>query len=414
MTLYARDAAAFDAEQVGLLESLSADLSYALDALDHEEVRARAEAELHESREKLRLALRSSSMGAWRFDLRDQQRHFDEQVCRCLGIDPARFGGTEEEFFAAVHPDDHHHLKTALAQTITAARRMRPNIAPSGLMAASISSRLADKYHATQTGNRSGLTAWCGTSPAQADRRGPRAGQGCGRGRQCRQEPVPGQHEPRAAHAHERHPGHDRRGVAEGDRSDRPGLPANRKGIGGPVVDVAERPLDSAKIESGKLALEAAPFSLRRMLDQITRVLAVRASEKGLCFCCRMPDETPDAVLGDRMRLQQVLLNLAGNAIKFTERGDVVIGLRGPKPQDDDDRRDSFAVSDTGIGIPASARDRLFQPFAQADASMSRRFGGTGLGLSICKSLVELMGGRSGSKVKWARAARSASRSDSR
>ena len=78
--------------------------------------------------------------------------------------------------------------------------------------------------------------------------------------------------------------------------------------------------LDSAKIESGKLELESAPFSLRRMLDQITRVLSVRASEKGLCFYCRMPDETPDAVVGDRMRLQQVLLNLAGNAIKFTER----------------------------------------------------------------------------------------------
>ena len=83
--------------------------------------------------------------------------------------------------------------------------------------------------------------------------------------------------------------------------------------------------LDSAKIESGKLELESAPFSLRRMLDQITRVLAVRASEKGLAFYCRMPDETPDVVMGDRMRLQQVLLNLAGNAIKFTERGDVEI-----------------------------------------------------------------------------------------
>ena len=80
--------------------------------------------------------------------------------------------------------------------------------------------------------------------------------------------------------------------------------------------------LDSAKIESGKLELESTPFSLRRMLDQITRVLSVRASENGLSFRCRMPDETLDAVVGDRMRLQQVLLNLAGNAIKFTERGE--------------------------------------------------------------------------------------------
>ena len=149
--------------------------------------------------------------------------------------------------------------------------------------------------------------------------------------------------------------------------------------------------LDSAKIESGKLELESAPFSLRRMLDQITRVLAVRASEKGLCFCCRMPDETPDAVVGDRMRLQQVLLNLAGNAIKFTERGDVEIGLHALSQ--DGEACLEFAVRDTGIGIPPSGLERLFQPFAQADASMTRRFGGTGLGLSICKRLVEMMGG---------------------
>ena len=177
--------------------------------------------------------------------------------------------------------------------------------------------------------------------------------------------------------------------------------------------------LDSAKIESGKLELESAPFSLRRMLDQITRVLAVRASEKGLCFYCRMPDETPDAVVGDRTRLQQVLLNLAGNAIKFTERGDVEIAWlrgcrisaafgRGAEGSEDFTRQShpshpsplpltlsqrergfvnlEFSVRDTGIGIPPSGLERLFQPFSQADASMARRFGGTGLGLSISRA----------------------------
>ena len=150
--------------------------------------------------------------------------------------------------------------------------------------------------------------------------------------------------------------------------------------------------LDSAKIESGKLELESAPFSLRRMLDQITRVLAVRASEKGLAFYCRIPDETPDAVVGDRMRLQQILLNLASNAIKFTERGEVEISLRARSH--DGEACLEFAVRDTGIGIPPSGQERLFQPFSQADASMARRFGGTGLGLAISKSLVEMMGGR--------------------
>ena len=149
--------------------------------------------------------------------------------------------------------------------------------------------------------------------------------------------------------------------------------------------------LDSAKIDSGKLELESAPFSLRRMLEQITRILSVRASEKGLYFYCRMPEQTPDMVVGDRMRLQQVLLNLAGNAVKFTERGEVKIAVGGLAK--DGDACLEFAVRNTGIGVPPSVRERLFQPFAQADASMSRRFGGTGLGLSICKSLLDLMGG---------------------
>ena len=150
--------------------------------------------------------------------------------------------------------------------------------------------------------------------------------------------------------------------------------------------------LDSAKIESGRLELESAPFSLRRMLDQITRVLTVRASEKGLAFYCRVPAEMPDAVTGDRMRLQQVLLNLANNAIKCTERGEVEMRLRAQSQSDETDLE--FAVRDTGTSIPPAGLERLFQPLSQTGASATRRFGGTGLGLSICRDMVEMMGGR--------------------
>ena len=149
--------------------------------------------------------------------------------------------------------------------------------------------------------------------------------------------------------------------------------------------------LDSAKIESGKMELEPAPFSLRKMLDQITRVLSLKADEKGLVFRCRIPDDMPDGVVGDRIRLQQVLLNLAGNAIKFTDRGEVEIGLR--TVSEEGDARLEFAVRDTGIGISPANRERLFQPFSQVDPAIARRFGGTGLGLSISKSLVDMMGG---------------------
>ncbi|MHB8901268.1 MAG: PAS domain-containing protein, partial [Thermoguttaceae bacterium] len=166
------------------------------------------------------------------------------------------------------------------------------------------------------------------------------------------------------------------------------------KGSADLLLTLVDDLLDSAKIESGKLDLESAPFSLRQMLGQITEILSVRASEKGLSFYGHTPTETPDAVVGDRTRLQQVLLNLAGNAIKFTERGEVEIRLRALS--DDGVACLQFAVRDTGIGIPPSDLERLFQPFTQADASMARRFGGTGLGLSISKRLVEMMGGTIG------------------
>jgi PAS domain S-box-containing protein len=151
--------------------------------------------------------------------------------------------------------------------------------------------------------------------------------------------------------------------------------------------------LDSAKIEARKLELEVAPFSLRHVLDQTTQVLAVRASEKGISFSCRLPAEVPDGLVGDQVRLRQVLLNLAGNGIKFTDRGEIVVSVC-VESQDAGEVCLKFAVRDTGIGIQGSELGRVFQPFAQADPSTTRRFGGTGLGLTIASSLVGMMGGR--------------------
>ena len=167
--------------------------------------------------------------------------------------------------------------------------------------------------------------------------------------------------------------------------------------------------LDSAKIESGKLELESAPFSLCRVLDQTTQVLAVRASEKGISFSCRVPPDVPDTLVGDHVRLRQVLLNLAGNGIKFTDKGEVTVSIR-VESQNAEEACLEFAVRDTGIGIPPSDLDHIFRPFAQADASTTRRFGGTGLGLSISHSLVTMMGGTFGLRANRDRAARSTSR----
>lgn len=153
--------------------------------------------------------------------------------------------------------------------------------------------------------------------------------------------------------------------------------------------------LDFTKIEAGQMELEQAPFNLVEQLEQLRQLLLPTAQEKQLDLILRLEQDLPEYVIGDARALNQILLNLCTNALKFTQEGYVLIKVRaletGPKHC-----RLRFEVEDTGIGIPASAHSRIFMHFSQADSSITRRFGGTGLGLSICKRLVELQSGRIG------------------
>ena len=150
--------------------------------------------------------------------------------------------------------------------------------------------------------------------------------------------------------------------------------------------------LDFSKIEAGKLSLADAPFGLRDALDETLQALALRAHTKGLELACRIAPDVPDLLIGDAGRLRQVLVNLVGNAIKFTERGEVIATVSVESTTAEAVML-RVAVADTGIGIPADKLHTIFQPFEQADGSTTRRFGGTGLGLTISSKLVELMGG---------------------
>lgn len=160
--------------------------------------------------------------------------------------------------------------------------------------------------------------------------------------------------------------------------------------------------LDFSKIEAGKLELDPVPFELRDMLADAVRSLSLRANAKNLELACHVPADIPDFFVGDSLRLQQVLLNLVGNAVKFTERGEIVVrveiasdkdGALSPlKPGGDIELH--FAVADTGIGIPPEKLPYIFDAFVQADTSTTRKYGGTGLGLTIAGRLVEMMGGR--------------------
>jgi PAS domain S-box-containing protein len=190
------------------------------------------------------------------------------------------------------------------------------------------------------------------------------------------------------------------------------------------LLELLNEVLDLSRIESGKLRLESTPFDLRAMLDQTLKSLGVRAYEKGLELIVEVADDVPDALLGDPLRLRQILVNLLGNAVKFTSQGEIVVrvevmesgcGAVGsendaqpataghpstnadppsspPSPQSSVCLR--FSVKDTGIGIAPQDQQRIFAPFTQADASTTRQYGGTGLGLAISRRLVRAMGGR--------------------
>ena len=151
--------------------------------------------------------------------------------------------------------------------------------------------------------------------------------------------------------------------------------------------------LDFSKIESRKLDLEAIPFSLRELISQTLKPLAVKADQKGLELAYDIAPDVPAGIIGDPVRLRQVLSNLVGNAIKFTEHGHVAIDVREERHGDDVTML-HFEISDTGIGVPADKHATIFEAFSQADGSTTRRFGGTGLGLTISSTLVGMMGGK--------------------
>ncbi|MFH1862611.1 MAG: response regulator, partial [bacterium] len=150
--------------------------------------------------------------------------------------------------------------------------------------------------------------------------------------------------------------------------------------------------LDFSKIEAGKLDIETIDFDLQYTIESTCEVLASRASQKNLEFNCFIDPDLPTSLRGDPARLRQILLNLLGNALKFTESGEIILRVR---LQEHSEQRATavFEVSDTGIGIPPESQEIVFETFRQADGSTTRRYGGTGLGLSICKKLVEMMGG---------------------
>ncbi|MBK5281795.1 MAG: hypothetical protein JJE16_06895, partial [Nitrospiraceae bacterium] len=159
------------------------------------------------------------------------------------------------------------------------------------------------------------------------------------------------------------------------------------------LLDLINDILDLAKVESGHIGLEQIAFDLHEVLDKATELMALKAQEKGLEIFASAASDVPISLIGDPHRLRQVIVNLVGNAIKFTERGEVTVRVTNDNGASQPGTL-RFAVSDTGIGIPSEKLDAVFERFTQADGSTTRLYGGTGLGLAISKQFIELMGGR--------------------
>ena len=159
------------------------------------------------------------------------------------------------------------------------------------------------------------------------------------------------------------------------------------------LLGIINEILDFSKVEAGHMEFENIPFDLHEVAELAERIVAHRAQEKGLKLACTIGDDVPDGVTGDPGRLRQILLNLLGNAVKFTERGEVALEVGLAEPSEGSALL-HFAVRDTGIGIPAEKQGLVFEAFAQADTSTTRKYGGTGLGLAICWKIVRSMGGQ--------------------
>jgi len=159
------------------------------------------------------------------------------------------------------------------------------------------------------------------------------------------------------------------------------------------LLSIINNILDFSKIEAGKLSLEQADFNLRDLVEDLGELFSARAHGKGLELACSVPGNIPEAMVGDATRLRQILTNLIGNAIKFTETGEVLIGVQALE-ETATAVRVRFAIKDTGIGLEPSQIDHIFDSFSQGDGSTTRKYGGTGLGLAISRQLVGLMGGQ--------------------
>ena len=362
-----------------------------LDITDRIEAQQRIEEALH----LLRLAQEVADIGIWSWDLANNRLDWDERLCAWYAVpEETRVSGLFYDLWKdRVHPEDRGQAEAVLTASLRDKvpygdifRLLLPDGQIRIIQSAAILETAADGSPRRMVGINRDITA------QRALEEGLRAAMAAAEAASVAKSEF-------LAHmSHEiRTPLNAVLGLLQ-VMEQSPLNPAQRDLIG--RMRVAGRSLllllndilDFSKIEAGQLQLEIRPFGLALMLDQLQALFGPTAQAKGLVFRIDAAPVPPGALVGDPLRLEQVLTNLISNAIKFTDQGEVTLRVQ-PLAMEEISARLRFAVTDTGIGIAPTALEALFSPFAQADAGINRRFGGTGLGLAISKRLVEFMGG---------------------
>jgi PAS domain S-box-containing protein len=374
------------------------------------------ELRLHTMSERLQLATESGQIGIWDFDIALKTLAWDERMLTLYGFADGEFNGDHRTWMECVHPDDRSRLEQVFRDALSGqkafdttfrivrrdgARRfiracayVQRDAAENPLRIVGINWDITDEHEAQNEIVRARdeaerLNLQLKDALAQAQRFAEEASAAT----QAKSEFLANMsHEIRTPLngvigmgglllGTELSP--EQREFAETIRSS-----------GDSLLGLINDILDYTKIESGRLDLEETAFDLRECVETALDVLSARASEKNIDLVYWIEEDVPPAFSGDITRLRQVIVNLLGNAVKFTERGEVFLHVRLGESHFGDPTPLHFAVRDTGIGIRSDRMDRLFKTFSQVDASTTRQFGGTGLGLAISKRIVNLMGGR--------------------